>query len=95
MAYSIIYDSEECIGAGECELLSPELWKVENDGRAVLKGAVKADGSRTAVLEIDDDVAKQQMSVAESCPVGARKTARCLRYAGCSGPLAGLIRIFF
>ena len=32
MGYKIIYDIDNCIGAGECEALSPEYWKVDNKG---------------------------------------------------------------
>jgi ferredoxin len=72
----IIYDMKSCIGAGECENMSPELWKVSNDGRAVLDGAMHDPVSGKYELEIDDAVAARQERVAKSCPVGCIRVVR-------------------
>ncbi len=68
--YKIVYDSKKCIGAGECEALSSELWKMQGNGKATLVGGVFDEASEKYVFEIDESQAKKQKLVAESCPVG-------------------------
>lgn len=68
---TIVYDKKLCIGAGECETVSKELWHMNPDGKAALKGAELKDGKY--VLEIDESMLKKQEIAAGSCPTGAIK----------------------
>lgn len=69
MAYKIIYDRNSCIGAGECEAISKRLWKVDNEGRAVLKGAKLNEKTGNYELVITDEEFKEQETVVGSCPI--------------------------
>jgi ferredoxin len=68
--FKIIYNPKGCIGAGECEVLSRDFWKVNNKGKAELKGAVLNPTSGNYELELDDTQHKLQEKVAGSCPGG-------------------------
>lgn len=75
MTFKIIYDKRECIGAGECEKISPERWKVNNEGKSELKGSsINAQG--VFELELPDEEYKKQKEVSEACPSGCIKIAR-------------------
>ena len=69
----IIYNQKGCIGAGECEVLSKEFWKVNSKGKADLKGATLNPGTGNYELELDDTQLKNQNRVADSCPGGCIK----------------------
>jgi len=71
--YKIIYDQKSCIGAGECEALSKELWKMNTKGKAELKGAKLNEKTGKYELEIDEAEVKKQNLVVGSCPVGCIK----------------------
>jgi ferredoxin len=67
--FKIIYDREGCIGAGTCATISKDLWTIDKDGHANLKGAVKnAKGKYELVL--DESQRKVQETVCGSCPSG-------------------------
>ncbi|MCB9359332.1 ferredoxin [Candidatus Woesearchaeota archaeon] len=65
----IVYDRKNCIGAGECEVLS-KIWKLDNKGKADLKGAILNENTGCFELEISDEMLKEQQRVAGSCPAG-------------------------
>jgi len=73
MAYKIIYDKESCIGAGECEAISKNFWKVDNTGKAVLNGATLNKETGLYELEISDEEYNTQKNVAGSCPIACIK----------------------
>ncbi len=73
MSIKIIYDKKGCIGAGECEVLSKEFWKVDSSGKAVLKGAALNEKTGKYELVLDDSSKKLQDQVCGSCPVGCIK----------------------
>ncbi|MBI2572808.1 ferredoxin [Candidatus Woesearchaeota archaeon] len=75
MTYKIIYNQKECIGAGECERLSPR-WKVGNNGRAQLQGSIPNKNGEFE-LEIPDEEFKVQKQIAGSCPVGCIRIEKC------------------
>jgi len=65
--FKIVYDSNNCIGAGVCESMSKDLWSMKGD-KAVLKGAKESGG--VYELEVEEAVAKRQEAIAGSCPAG-------------------------
>jgi len=72
----IVYDKKACIGAGECEALSKELWHMGSDSKAILKGAVLNPKTGKYELAIDDSQIKLHERIAGSCPVGAIKVEK-------------------
>ena len=68
---TIVYDKKLCIGSGECEVVDRDLWHVENDSKASLKGATLKDGKY--YMEIDESQLKKQQIAAASCPASAIK----------------------
>lgn len=75
--YKIVFKRKECIGAGECEALSPELWKLRSDGKADLNGATHNDRTDCFELEIDESQYPKERIVAGSCPIGCIKIEKC------------------
>ena len=71
----IEYDQNSCIGAAECEAISPDLWKVNRDGKAELKNAVlnKKTGMHELILEDNKELQKK---VAGSCPIGCIRISK-------------------
>jgi ferredoxin len=65
----LVFIKKECIGAGQCEAISPELWKMIGD-KAELKGASLNPKTGNYELVIDDKLLKTQKIVESSCPVG-------------------------
>ncbi len=75
MSYKILYHKKDCIGAGECEMFSPDFWQVNNQGKAELKGATENEDN---VFEriISDEEYQKQKGVAGSCPIGCIKIVK-------------------
>lgn len=66
--YKIVYDKESCIGAGTCEAVSPDTWKVDNKiGKADLVGGVSM-GNEMFELEIEDKDLDMHVQAARGCP---------------------------
>lgn len=55
----VVVDGERCIGAGQCELLEPEVFRIDDDTAV----AVVLDGARIAADRAEE--------VVERCPSGA------------------------
>jgi ferredoxin len=73
--YKIIFDRNSCIGAGECESLSPEIWSMGNDSKIDLKRATpRAHGIYE--LEIPESSFDRQRLVAGACLSGCIKVVR-------------------
>jgi len=70
----IIYNRNECIGAGTCSALNKELWAMSGDGLATLKGATEKNG--ICEVELADSEYERQCSVAGNCPSGCIKVVR-------------------
>ena len=54
----VVADREACVGAGQCELLAPEVFEVDDDGAV-----------RVLQPEPDDDSAVRD--AVQQCPTGA------------------------
>ncbi len=67
--YKIVYNREDCIGAGACIAAFPERWVMCDDGRADLIGGKPNDDNSVQELEISEKEFKQMMDSAQSCPV--------------------------
>ena len=65
--YLVLYDRPNCIGAAQCISVFPEVWSLDKDGKANLKGSKKKDG--TWELEIEDKLLEKMKAAAASCPV--------------------------
>ncbi len=72
MECKLIYNKKNCIGAGECEAISPHLWKMNSEGKADLLKA-KEISKGIFELEITEQEYKKQQDVVASCPIGCIK----------------------
>lgn len=64
--YKIIFDRENCIGAGACAAMDPEHFKMASDGKADLIGG-KDIGNGKFELETDEN--QNLVEAAKACPV--------------------------
>jgi ferredoxin len=55
-----IVDKDACIGCGLCPAVCPEIYEMEDDGKAVASGD-----------EIPEDLKSSAQEAAEQCPVDA------------------------
>jgi len=70
--YRIVYDRNGCIGAGTCEALDPEDFKLVEDGLAdLIDGEEVKDG--IWVKEIDEEQKAAALEAAKGCPVNVIK----------------------
>ena len=67
--YRVEYERVGCIGAAACAAVSPEFWKIVEDGKADLTGAKKLDNNKKQELEITEKELERMKEAAESCPV--------------------------
>ena len=59
---------ETCIGAGSCEILSPKVFKLDQEGKAfVVDQGNQADAE--GFIEVTKDELKNVIEAAKSCPV--------------------------
>ena len=61
------YDRKDCIGAGTCEAVNPERWKLLDTKKAELKDANLKENNMYE-LHIDDDELEKMKMAAEGCP---------------------------
>lgn len=67
--YKVIFDRQNCIGAGSCVVMYPERWKMDNnDNRAVLIGG-KEENDGSWMVEFTMKELEKFMASAEVCPV--------------------------
>ena len=62
------YDRKGCIGAGTCEVMNPERWKVLDTRKAELKGSELNEQAQMFELMIGDDELKKMKEAADCCP---------------------------
>ncbi|MBI2175974.1 DUF4346 domain-containing protein [Candidatus Woesearchaeota archaeon] len=68
--YEVRVDRKKCIGAGFCEKLMPQLFKVDEAGKATLKGVVAVNGN-TVSLSVGEGGLKDSVMAAKVCPTYA------------------------
>ena len=62
------YDRKGCIGAGTCEAVNPERWKLLDTKKAELKDAVLNQQNNMYEVHIGDDEFEKMKLAAEGCP---------------------------
>ena len=69
--YKITFDRKTCIGAASCVGVLPEVWSLNQDGKADLKDAKKDDNNdnQELIIELDEKQLEDQKHAAEVCPV--------------------------
>ena len=67
------YFREKCIGAAACTASHPERFFLDDEKKAVVKGASRVNGSFVLEREFSDSEALKIISAAEACPVNAYK----------------------
>ena len=75
--YKIVFKRKTCIGAAECEALSPSLWKMQPDGKANLQGAIVNPKTGFYELVIDETALAREKAVQGSCPAGCITIEKC------------------
>ncbi|MEK6849613.1 MAG: ferredoxin [Nanoarchaeota archaeon] len=65
--YKVIYERNNCIGAGTCVAVLDARWKMNDDGKADLNGGVKK-GDIYELIITEAELPKMLES-AEACPV--------------------------
>ena len=71
MPIKIVYDSEPCIGAGDCAKVSPDWFKVVNK-KAVLIGGKSVGGTKFELI-VDDSLQARAVETKQVCPVSCIK----------------------
>ncbi|MEM2139323.1 MAG: ferredoxin [Candidatus Woesearchaeota archaeon] len=64
--YKIIFDRENCIGAGACAAMAPEHFKMVEDGKADLIGSKDLGNGK---FELDTEANDNLVEAAKACPV--------------------------
>jgi len=71
--YKIIYERDNCIGAAACAVVTPDLFKMnDDDQKADLIEGKSIDEENNLferIIELDDEKLKELLESAESCPV--------------------------
>ncbi|MDA2921993.1 ferredoxin [Patescibacteria group bacterium AH-259-L07] len=67
----VIYDRENCIGAGSCAVVAPQFWKMKPDGKANLLNSKinKKTGNYELELEVDEEMLAILKDSEDACPV--------------------------
>ncbi len=67
--YEVRVDRKKCIGAGFCEKLMPKLFRVDETGKATLKGGAAGEGN--ASISVGESDLKESIMAAKVCPAYA------------------------
>lgn len=67
--YKIVYDRQNCIGAGPCAAVSPSHWYLDLERKAHVVGGKKNETTLEEILECDENELQVHMNAAVSCPV--------------------------
>ena len=67
--FRVVYDRENCIGAGTCVGANGEYWSIELDDKATLKDSVYDPETKMWILETDEKGVQKQIDAAKVCPV--------------------------
>ena len=69
--YKIVYDRNNCIGAGSCSAVFAERWVMNNadDKADLVGGKLESMPKRVVVLEFSDEELARFMESAQVCPV--------------------------
>ena len=66
--YLLQHDRPNCIGCAACEVVAPDFWEMNQDGKSDIKqGNSLENGCQE--LEIDEKNFQENKDAAESCPV--------------------------
>lgn len=71
MPYKVKVDRTLCIGAGSCNLVAPQTFELDQEGKAVIK---KKDGTKSSnFVDYSDiqDTEQNILNAGKSCPVNA------------------------
>jgi len=67
--YIVIYNREECIGAGACATMVERFWEMDDDNKANLIGGKINDSTGFYELEIEEKDLEEALESARVCPV--------------------------
>ena len=66
--YILQHDRPNCIGCAACEVVAPDFWEMNQDGKSDIKQG-KSLESGCQELEIDEKSYGQNKDAADACPV--------------------------
>jgi ferredoxin len=66
--FKVIHEKDQCISCGACAAISPDHWKMDDDGLAHLKGSSKVEDHWEKEIDSEVDRADNQ-EAADCCPV--------------------------
>jgi ferredoxin len=69
--YKIVYYRDICIGAAGCVAVAPDVWELDNERKAVLKGGSQTSDPDVFEKEIDEEELQINLEAAQACPVNA------------------------
>ena len=71
----ITIDNDKCLGCGSCTAVAPDVFELNENGKASVTGSKEIKNGNRSAYELHDDVPKntkeEAMMAAESCPAGA------------------------
>ena len=68
--YEVKVDRKKCIGAGFCEKLTPEIFRLDDEKKATLKGSIKVSDD-VVTMNIGGELFKASLMAAKVCPAYA------------------------
>lgn len=69
--YKIVYNKTECIGAGACVGVYPDLWSLDDEAKAILRDAEWNEATGRYELVVDNEDFRKVKDSALVCPVYA------------------------
>jgi ferredoxin len=69
--YKIVYNKAECIGAGACVGVHPDLWSLDDEAKAILRDATLNQATDRYELIVDESDFRRVKDSAIVCPVYA------------------------
>ena len=66
--YKVLHFKKDCISCGACAAIAPDLWEMDAEGLAQLKGSKCADDHWEKDVDTEDARAQHE-EAAQSCPV--------------------------
>jgi len=69
--YKIDYDRGACIGAAACDVIAPNVFLIDSEGKATIKlpNTEKTPEKEIVIVELDPVELEQLKNAAEACPV--------------------------
>lgn len=71
--YKVKVDRSLCIGAGSCEAIAPQAFRLDNNGKVILRKKEGLQLTNISYFEELEETAENIWNAAKACPVNAIK----------------------